>query len=46
MYKVTWTIYGRYHKEQKFDNYADAKGFFYGYCVKSRNITRAELKET
>jgi hypothetical protein len=43
MYKVTWKFYGKYHKEKTFATYKEAKGFFYGYCVKTRGITSAKL---
>ena len=44
MVKVTWKIYGRTHKERVFDDYAAARGFFYGYILKASYITSGELK--
>lgn len=42
MYTVTYKIYGKYVKENKFDTYEAAKKFFYS-IMKSAKITSAEL---
>jgi len=44
MFRVTYTLYGKISKERTFDNEAAARGFFYGYCVKTPNITKARLE--
>lgn len=43
MYRVTYSFYGKYSKEKTFDTYEAAKAFFYGYCVRTKGITKSEL---
>lgn len=43
MYRVTYSFYGKYFHEKTFDTHAAAKSFFYGYCLKKRGVTKAEL---
>jgi hypothetical protein len=43
MYRVTYSFYGKYFKEKTFETHEAAKRFFYGYCVKKKGITKAEL---
>lgn len=44
MFRVTYTHFGRYPKERVFDCEKKARGFFYGYCVRTKGITKAELR--
>ena len=43
MYTVTWKIYGKYVKVNKFETYEAAKGFF-NVIMKSAKVTSAELE--
>ena len=36
---VKYKMYGKYHYEKHFETVKDAKGFFWGYVVKTPNIT-------
>jgi len=44
MFRVTYKLYGKIAKEKTFDNEAAARGFFYGYCVRTPNITSAKME--
>ena len=44
MFKVTYKLYGRYAKERIFETEKEARGFFFGYCVKNSNVTSSEMK--
>jgi len=45
MYRVSYRLYGRYDKEKMFETAEAARKFFYGYCVRSKMVTRAELRQ-
>ena len=36
---VKYRLYGKYNHEKKFETVKAAKGFFWGYVVKTPNIT-------
>lgn len=44
MFRVSYKLYGKIAKEKTFDSERDAKGFFYGYCVKATNVSSAKLE--
>lgn len=45
MYRVTYKLFKRYSKERQFDSVEAARKFFYGYCVRSKDVTGAELEK-
>ena len=38
-YTVKYKLYGKINFEKKFETVKEAKGFFWGYVVKTPNIT-------
>lgn len=40
---VKYRLYGKIELEKKFETVKEAKGFFYGYAVRNKTVTGAEL---
>ena len=39
VYTVKYKLYGKINFEKKFETVKEAKGFFFGYVVKTPNVT-------
>lgn len=44
MFRVTYKLYGKIAKERTFETEKEARGFFYGYCVRTANVTSAKME--
>ena len=40
---VKYRLYGKIELKKKFETVKEAKGFFYGYAVRNKTVTGAEL---